>query len=85
MSKLLDYCLNSVSYCVLLNAYNDIDVHIQEINRIFIEQNIIKNMFFSEIIDKLEKKFPSLKFTVNVDYISENIMSEFINFEWNNK
>lgn len=82
MSQLLNYCISSVSLGVKLNDYNNIDIHIHQINKIFTDENI-KKIFLFKIIQELEKKFPSLIFNVNIEYISENIMSEFVNFEWN--
>lgn len=40
MSQLLNYCLSSVSLGVKLNDYNDIDIHIHQINKIFTDENI---------------------------------------------
>ncbi len=89
MNNIVDYCVYSVSYYVILSQSNknldfNIDIHIPKLNNIILNNDY--NMLFSSVIQKLETNFPHIKFSLSIDYISSNnILSDFVYFEWTNK
>lgn len=89
MDNIIDYCVCSVSYYVILcqankNLDKNIDIHIPKLNNIVLD--IGYNILFNSVIKKLETNFTNIKFNLSTDYIDgKNILSDFVYFEWTDR